>query len=128
MTSTPMIPALQPQDLPELLGGPLSAEQVAAATAPLAPQLIVAGAGTGKTTVMAARVVWLVVTGQVSADQVLGLTFTNKAAAELRQRIRTALSGSTPPTKAARRSDRADVSRVRGSPDHQFGATARARG
>ena len=92
MTSTPMIAALQPQDLPELLGVPLSEEQVAAATAPLAPQLIVAGAGTGKTTVMAARVVWLVVTGQVSADQVLGLTFTNKAAAELRQRIRTALS------------------------------------
>lgn len=81
---------LTPDDLPELLGIPLSQEQLRAATAPLEPQLIVAGAGTGKTTVMAARVVWLVSTGQVSADQVLGLTFTNKAAGELRHRIRSA--------------------------------------
>ena len=42
-----------------------------------------AGAGSGKTTVMAARVVWLVGTGQVAPEQVLGLTFTNKAAGEL---------------------------------------------
>lgn len=82
--------SMRPEDLPELLGIPLSDEQLVAATAPLEPQLIVAGAGTGKTTVMAARVVWLVSTGQVSADQVLGLTFTNKAAGELRHRIRAA--------------------------------------
>ena len=80
-----------PRDLPALLGIPLSDEQIIAATGPLAPQLIVAGAGTGKTTVMAARVVWLVATGQVQAAGVLGLTFTNKAAAELRGRIRLAL-------------------------------------
>ena len=42
---------------------------------------MIAGAGSGKTTVMAARVVYLVVTGQVRPDQVLGLTFTTKAAA-----------------------------------------------
>ena len=52
------------------------------------PGLVVAGAGTGKTTVMAARVVWLVATGQVLADRVLGLTFTTKAAAELARRVR----------------------------------------
>ncbi|EDY48475.1 ATP-dependent DNA helicase [Streptomyces clavuligerus] len=50
-----------------------------------------AGAGSGKTTVMAARVVWLVGTGQVAPEQVLGLTFTNKAAGELAERVRTAL-------------------------------------
>ncbi len=81
-----------PAELPRVLGVPLSAEQLAAATAPLAPQLIVAGAGTGKTTVMAARVVWLVGSGALQAGQVLGLTFTKKAAAELRQRVRAALS------------------------------------
>lgn len=53
--------------------------------------MIVAGAGSGKTTVMAARVVWLVGTGQVAPEQVLGLTFTNKAAGELAERVRKAL-------------------------------------
>jgi DNA helicase-2/ATP-dependent DNA helicase PcrA len=64
-----------------------SDEQIDAITAPLRPGLIVAGAGTGKTTVMAARVVWLVGRGDVRPDEILGLTFTNKAAAELGQRI-----------------------------------------
>jgi DNA helicase-2/ATP-dependent DNA helicase PcrA len=68
-----------------------SAQQWAAISAPLAPAVVVAGAGSGKTTLMAARVVYLVVTGQVRPDQVLGLTFTTKAASELRTRIRTAL-------------------------------------
>ena len=44
---------------------------------------MIAGAGSGKTSVMAARVVYLVATGQVTPDQVLGLTFTTKAASEL---------------------------------------------
>ena len=52
---------------------------------------MIAGAGSGKTTLMAARVVYLVVTGQVRPDEVLGLTFTTKAASELRARIRAAL-------------------------------------
>jgi DNA helicase-2/ATP-dependent DNA helicase PcrA len=94
-------PELQPRDLSALLGTPLSEEQILAATAPLAPQLIVAGAGTGKTTVMAARVVWLVATGQVPATGVLGLTFTNKAAAELRGRIRLALARASRMTASA---------------------------
>ena len=53
--------------------------------------MIIAGAGSGKTTVMAARVVWLVGTGAVRPEEVLGLTFTRKAAAELGQRVRNAL-------------------------------------
>jgi DNA helicase-2/ATP-dependent DNA helicase PcrA len=77
--------------LSELMGVPFSEQQLSAITAPLTPGVIVAGAGSGKTTVMAARVVWLVGSGQVRADQVLGLTFTNKAAAELGHRVREAL-------------------------------------
>ncbi|MEE1927692.1 ATP-dependent DNA helicase [Streptomyces sp. TRM 70351] len=80
-----------PGQLRELLGIPFTAEQLACAAAPAAPQVIVAGAGSGKTTVMAARVVWLVGTGQVAPDRVLGLTFTNKAAGELADRVRRAL-------------------------------------
>ena len=70
---------------------PPSEEQWAAISAPLRPAVVIAGAGSGKTTLMAARVVYLVLTGQVRPEEVLGLTFTTKAAAELRQRIRTAL-------------------------------------
>ncbi|MFH8495332.1 UvrD-helicase domain-containing protein [Streptomyces coeruleorubidus] len=80
-----------PEQLKDLLGIPFTPEQMACITAPPAPQVIVAGAGSGKTTVMAARVVWLVGTGQVAPEQVLGLTFTNKAAAELAERVRKAL-------------------------------------
>ncbi|MEA5053256.1 MAG: UvrD-helicase domain-containing protein, partial [Propionicimonas sp.] len=65
-----------------LLGIPFSDQQLAAITAPLEPGVIIAGAGSGKTTVMAARVVWLVGSGAVLPEQVLGLTFTRKAAAE----------------------------------------------
>lgn len=84
-------PMSTPGQLCTLLGIPFSDEQLAAITAPMTPAVIVAGAGTGKTTVMAARVVWLVATGQVEPAQVLGLTFTRKAAGELSQRIDRAL-------------------------------------
>lgn len=77
--------------LAELLKIPFSDQQLAAITAPLEPAVIIAGAGSGKTTVMAARVVWLVGSGQVRPDQVLGLTFTRKAAGELGSRVRRAL-------------------------------------
>ncbi|MEU4208851.1 ATP-dependent DNA helicase [Streptomyces sp. NPDC026206] len=88
-----MTPRLtDPEQLKELLGIPFTPEQLACITAPLAPQVIVAGAGSGKTTVMAARVVWLVGTGQVAPERVLGLTFTNKAAGELSERVRKALA------------------------------------
>ena len=68
-----------------------SDQQFAVVTAPLSPHVVIAGAGSGKTTVMAARVVWLVATGQVRPDQILGLTFTTKAASELAGRIRSGL-------------------------------------
>ncbi|MFP5282590.1 MAG: ATP-dependent helicase, partial [Actinomycetes bacterium] len=80
-----------PGDLCEALGIAFSDEQLAAITAPLEPAVIIAGAGSGKTTVMAARVVWLVGSGAVRPEDVLGLTFTRKAAAELSDRIRFAL-------------------------------------
>lgn len=69
----------------------VSAQQWDAVAAPLGPAVVIAGAGSGKTTLMAARVVYLVVTGQVRPDEVLGLTFTSKAASELRARVREAL-------------------------------------
>lgn len=78
-------------DLIDALGIEFSLQQLTAITAPLEPGVIIAGAGSGKTTVMAARVVWLVGTGAVRPEQVLGLTFTRKAAAELSQRVRDAL-------------------------------------
>ena len=81
-----------PRQVSDALGIPFSDQQLTAITAPLAPGVIIAGAGSGKTTVMAARVVWLVGTGQVRPEQVLGLTFTRKAAAELSVRVRDALA------------------------------------
>ncbi|MHA7860578.1 UvrD-helicase domain-containing protein [Tessaracoccus sp. Y36] len=81
-----------PQQLCDALDIPFSDEQLACITAPLEPAVIIAGAGSGKTTVMAARVVWLVGTGQVRPEQVLGLTFTRKAAAELAGRVADALA------------------------------------
>ncbi|MBT0565637.1 ATP-dependent DNA helicase [Williamsia sp. CHRR-6] len=69
-----------------------TAEQVAVIEAPMDPVLVVAGAGAGKTETMAARVVWLVANRLVSPDQVIGLTFTRKAAAELAVRIRRRLA------------------------------------
>lgn len=51
------------------------------------PLLVVAGAGSGKTETMAGRVVWLVANGLVAPDEVLGLTFTRKAASELSARV-----------------------------------------
>jgi DNA helicase-2/ATP-dependent DNA helicase PcrA len=86
-------PVRSPAELREVMGESFefSAQQFAAITAPLEPAVIIAGAGSGKTAVMAARVVWLVVTGQVRPEQILGLTFTTKAASELATRIRSAL-------------------------------------
>lgn len=49
--------------------------------------VIAAGAGSGKTEVLAQRFSWLVLTGQAKADEILTLTFTNKAASEMYQRI-----------------------------------------
>ncbi len=65
-----------------------TAEQSAVIGAPLGPLAVVAGAGSGKSETMAARLVWLVANGLVRPDRVLGLTFTRRAAAELADRVR----------------------------------------
>ncbi len=67
-------------------------EQVAVIEAPLDPLLVVAGAGSGKTETMAARVVWLIANRMVDPEEVLGLTFTRKAAGELSERVRARLA------------------------------------
>lgn len=63
-------------------------QQQAVIEAPCLPSIVIAGAGSGKTETMANRVVWLIVNGHVRASEVLGLTFTRKAAGELADRIR----------------------------------------
>lgn len=84
---------VSPAELAEALGQfPPTAEQAAVIQAPLGPTLVVAGAGAGKTETMAARVVWLVANGLVEPEQVLGLTFTRKAAQQLTSRIRKRLA------------------------------------
>ncbi|MEJ8278478.1 ATP-dependent helicase [Pseudonocardia spirodelae] len=81
-----------PVELAVALGlHPPTEEQAAVIGAPAGPALVVAGAGAGKTETMAARVVWLVATGRVLPEQVLGLTFTRKAAQQLGTRVRSRL-------------------------------------
>lgn len=69
-----------------LLAG-CDADQVAAITSPAAPLLVVAAAGSGKTRVLTRRIAWRVHTGSATPGHVLALTFTRKAAAELRGRL-----------------------------------------
>ena len=72
---------------PELLIASLNDAQRQAVTAPLGRQLVLAGAGSGKTRVLVYRIAWLNLTEQASLYSILAGTFTNKAAAEMRQRI-----------------------------------------
>ena len=84
---------LTPQALAEALGIHTPTQEQARVIAHrLSPLLVVAGAGSGKTATMAQRVVYLVATGQVRPDQILGLTFTRKATAELDQRVASRLA------------------------------------
>ncbi|MEX7474299.1 ATP-dependent helicase [Mycobacterium adipatum] len=82
-----------PAELSDALGlfAP-TAEQAAVIAAPPGPLVVIAGAGAGKTETMAARVVWLVANGYARPDEVLGLTFTRKAAGQLLRRVRTRLA------------------------------------
>src|SRR5215469_7127708 len=83
-----------PAHLARLLGLPEpTTEQAAVISAPMEPLSVIAGAGSGKSETMAARLVWLVANGMVKPERVLGLTFTRKAAAELGQRVRARLDG-----------------------------------
>ena len=80
LTPTQLFTALGEKHMP-------TDQQEKVITAPLKPTLVVAGAGSGKTATMSARVTYLVASGQVGPSQVLGLTFTRKATHELRERI-----------------------------------------
>jgi DNA helicase-2/ATP-dependent DNA helicase PcrA len=97
MTTTLAVagPRFAPAELADLLGMRTrpTREQADVIAAPASdPLLVVAGAGSGKTETMAARVVWLVANDYVQPEQVLGLTFTRKAAGELASRIRQRLA------------------------------------
>ncbi|MDR8018150.1 ATP-dependent DNA helicase [Nesterenkonia sp. LY-0111] len=100
MTTTSSVPGApdmrkySAHDLLELLHDPLegsfklpTAEQTPVIEHGLDPLLVVAGAGSGKTATMADRVVYQVAIGAVKPDEVLGVTFTKKAASELRERM-----------------------------------------
>lgn len=83
-------------DIAEMLNGvdgkKPTPEQVRMIEAGPAPTLVIAGAGSGKTATMVDRVIWLVDNGFVRPEEVLGVTFTRKAATELRSRMRAGLN------------------------------------
>ena len=72
----------------EITGKTPTPEQIEIIQSPLEPAVVIAGAGSGKTETMATRVLWLVANGYAKPEQILGLTFTRKAAAELKHRIK----------------------------------------
>ena len=72
----------------------LNEAQNAAVTAPLQHLLVLAGAGSGKTRVLVSRIAHLVHTGQATLDGVLAVTFTNKAAGEMKTRLKAILQQS----------------------------------
>ncbi len=65
----------------------LNPEQLAGVTHEQGPLLIIAGAGTGKTSVVTRRIAWLIMEQQVKPDGILALTFTEKAAGEMEERV-----------------------------------------
>ena len=83
---TPTAPGDADVGLAALLDG-LNPEQRRAVTHGSGPLLVVAGAGTGKTEVITRRIAWLVATRRARPSEVLGLTFTDKAAAEMQVRV-----------------------------------------
>ena len=72
-------------DISHILDG-LNESQRDAVSAPLSNALVIAGAGSGKTRVLVHRIAWLIDVEGVSPHGILAVTFTNKAAAELRAR------------------------------------------
>jgi DNA helicase-2/ATP-dependent DNA helicase PcrA len=80
-----------PMDLSPILN-PLNDAQRAAVTAPLGPVLVLAGAGSGKTRVLTHRIIWVIQAEGASPHSILAVTFTNKAASEMRGRVEQLLS------------------------------------
>jgi DNA helicase-2/ATP-dependent DNA helicase PcrA len=100
-------------EIAERLGLPQPTDQQRAVIeAPLSPAIVVAGAGSGKTETMANRVVWLLANRLVEPAQILGLTFTRKAAGELAARIRTRVAQLTALTGGLRDGDPFDAPTV----------------
>lgn len=79
----------------------LNEAQIRAVTAPPGPLLIIAGPGSGKTRVISGRAAWLVRHEKASPDAILAVTFTNKAAREMEERIRALAPDHSDPPKTA---------------------------
>ena len=89
MTGVTRVARYSAAEIAAALGQPApTPEQTRVIESAAMSSLVVAGAGSGKTETMAGRVVWLVANEVVRPEQVLGLTFTRKAAAELAARVR----------------------------------------
>lgn len=83
---------LTPTQLRQVFGFQLSEQQWSAVASAMSPAVMIAGAGSGKTTSMSARIAWLVGSGYASPERILGLTFTTKATAQLLESSRSSIS------------------------------------